>query len=150
MKYEFFLEKYFARECINIRTVITTVNKRNNKLHYAKRTLIYQTFVVNAEKELTVAIRPVIVESMANLLVNGAHCFHVGFAPLPAQILGLHFQQLQDVELQQGMFHFQRTLQYGSRFKDDQHLTNTKQESIHYNHKQLKSIIIYSNDVIFH
>ncbi len=39
---------------------------------------------------LTVAVRPVVVQSMPHFLIDGAHRLHVGFAPLPTQVLGLN------------------------------------------------------------
>ena len=71
---------------------------------------------------LAVAIGPVVVEAMTNFLIDGAHRLHVGFAPLTAQIFGLHLQQLQHVQLQQSVLDLQGPLQDRRRFKDDQHL----------------------------
>ena len=42
---------------------------------------------------LTISIRPVIIEPVSDLLVDGGHGLHVGLTPLPAEILGLHLGQ---------------------------------------------------------
>ena len=77
--------------------------------------------------ERTVAERPVVVEPMAHFLIDGAHRLHVGFAPLSAQILGLHLEQFQHVQLQQGVLDFQGPLQDRRRFENDQHLVGERQ-----------------------
>lgn len=59
---------------------------------------------------------------MAHFLIDGTHRLHVGLAPLPAQILGLHLEQFEHVKLKQGVLHFQGPLQDRRRFENNQHL----------------------------
>src|SRR5277367_3778481 len=42
-----------------------------------------------------VTVSPIVVKSVSDFLVDGRHGFHVAFTPLPAQILGLQFKQLE-------------------------------------------------------
>lgn len=64
-------------------------------------------------RSLTVAVGPVVVQPMPHLLVDGRHGLHVALSPLPSQILGLHLEQLQHIQLHHGLFHFQGPLQDG-------------------------------------
>lgn len=75
---------------------------------------------------LTVSVRPVIVESMADLLVDGRHGLHVALPPLASQVFGLHFEQLEDVQLHHGLLDLERPLQDGSGLKHHQHLGREK------------------------
>lgn len=59
---------------------------------------------------------------MPHLLVDGRHRLHVALAPLSPQVLGLHFEQLQHIELHHGLFHLQGPLQDGRRLEHHQHL----------------------------
>ena len=60
---------------------------------------------------LTISVGPVVVHAVPHLLVDGRHGLHVALPPLPAQVLGLDFQQLEHVELHHGLLHLQGTLQ---------------------------------------
>ena len=53
-------------------------------------------------RPLTVSEGPVVHQPVSHLRVDGAHCAHVGLAPLAAQVLGLHLEQLQSVHLATG------------------------------------------------
>ncbi len=66
---------------------------------------------------LTVAVRPVVVEPMSDLLVDGRHGLHVALPPLSSQVFSLHFEELEDIKLHHGLLDFQRPLQDGSRLK---------------------------------
>lgn len=59
---------------------------------------------------------------MPHLLVDGRHRLHVALAPLSPQILGLHLEQLQHVELHHGLLHLKGPLQDGCRLEHHQHL----------------------------
>ena len=83
-------------------------------------------FLSNSNEAFTVAIRPVIREPMPNFLVDGAHSFHVALAPLPPEILRLHLEQFQDVQLHHRVLHLQRPLEDWGRLKHDQHLEATQ------------------------
>lgn len=71
--------------------------------------------------QLTIAKGPIVVQAMTHFLIDCADYFHVGLAPLSTQVLGLHFQQLQHVQLHQRMTNFERSLQYGRRLEHHQH-----------------------------
>lgn len=71
---------------------------------------------------LTVSVRPVVVEAMPDLLVDGRHRLHVALPPLTSQVFCLHFEKLEDVQLHHCLLHLQRPLQDGCRLKYDQHL----------------------------
>lgn len=71
---------------------------------------------------LTIAVSPVVVQPVPHLLVDGRHRLHVALAPLSSQILGLHLEQLQHIELHHGLFHLQGPLQDGRRLEHHQHL----------------------------
>lgn len=75
---------------------------------------------------LTVSVRPIVVEPMSDLLVDGRHGLHVALPPLASQVFGLHLEQLEDVQLHHGLLDLQRPLQDGSRFKHHQHLGGKK------------------------
>lgn len=62
---------------------------------------------------LTIAVGPVIIQPVPHLLVDGGHGLHVALPPLPSQVLGLHLEQLQHVELHHGLLHLQSPLQDG-------------------------------------
>ena len=74
------------------------------------------------ESEFTVSVGPVVVEPVADLLVDGRHGLHVALPPLAAQVLGLDLEQFEDVELHHGLLHLQSSLQDGSRLEHHQHL----------------------------
>ena len=84
-------------------------------------------FLSRSNEAFTVAVRPVVREPMPNFLVDGAHGLHVAFAPLPPEILRLHLEQLQDVQLHHRVLHLQRPLQDRGGLKHDQHLEATVQ-----------------------
>jgi len=77
-----------------------------------KQNLVYDACISNTAAVciLTVAIRPVVSEAVSHFLIDGRHGFHVAFAPLSAEIFGLHLEQLQNEELHHGLFHLQRSL----------------------------------------
>lgn len=60
----------------------------------------------------TISVGPVVIEPVAHLLVDGGHCLHVALPPLSPQVLGLHLEQLQHVQLHHGLLDLQGTLQY--------------------------------------
>ena len=62
--------------------------------------------------------------------VDGAHGFHVRFPPLSSEILGLHLQQLQHVQLQHSVLHLQSPLEYRGRLEHDQHLKGQRNSEI--------------------
>lgn len=70
----------------------------------------------------TVSVSPVIVEPVADLLVDGRHGLHVALPPLAAQVLGLDLEKLQNVELHHGLLDLQRSLQNGGGLKHHEHL----------------------------
>lgn len=61
-------------------------------------------------KIYTIAISPVIIEPMSHFLVDCGHSFHVAFPPLTSQVLCLHFEKFQYIELHHGLLHFQGSL----------------------------------------
>lgn len=79
---------------------------------------------------LTVAVGPVVVEPVPHLLVDGRHGLHVALAPLPPQVLGLHLEQLQHVQLHHGLLHLQGPLQDGGGFEHHQHLEGHERAQI--------------------
>lgn len=62
---------------------------------------------------------PIVVEAMTNFLVDGAHGLHIRLPPLATKVLGLHFEQLEHVELHECMPNLQSFLQNRGRFEDD-------------------------------
>lgn len=79
-------------------------------------------------QRLTVTVGPVVIEAMADLLVDGRHGLHVALPPLAAQVLGLDLEQLEDIQLHHGLFDLQRPLQDGSRLEHHQHLGEEVEE----------------------
>ena len=55
------------------------------------------------------------------LAVDGGDGLHVAAAPVPAEVLGLHLQQLQDVQLHHRVPDLEGALQDGRRAEDHQH-----------------------------
>lgn len=74
----------------------------------------------------TVAVGPVVVEPVADLLVDGRHGLHVALPPLAAQVLGLDFEELEHVQLHHGLLDLEGSLQDGGGLKDHQHLTGRR------------------------
>jgi len=58
---------------------------------------------------------------MPDFIVDGRHQFHVGLAPLPTQVLGLHLQQLQRVQLHQNVAHPERPFEHRGRLEHHEH-----------------------------
>lgn len=81
-------------------------------------------------RSLTVAIGPVVIEPVPHLLVDGGHGLHIALPPLPSQILGLHLEQLQHVQLHHGLLHLQGPLQDGGRLEHHQHLGGGRREAM--------------------
>lgn len=117
---------------------LLTVAKRYaslQKVLYNIQMLYYYSFVIStkANSEVfmvgwgrhpirTIAISPVIIESMPHFLVDCWHGFHVALPPLSPKILCLHFEKLQNIELHHGLLHFKGSFQNGSRLEHHQHL----------------------------
>jgi len=75
-----------------------------------------------APRLLTISVGPVVIEPVADLLVDGRHGLHVAFPPLAAQVLGLDLKQLEHVELHHGLLHLQSSLQDRGGLEHHQHL----------------------------
>jgi hypothetical protein len=55
-------------------------------------------------RQPTVSVSPIVIEPVSDFGVDGAHRLHVRLPPLTAQILSLHLQQLQYVQLEETTF----------------------------------------------
>lgn len=75
---------------------------------------------------LLVAVRPVVVETVPNALVDGRDGHHVRLAPLPAEIARLQFEQLQRVELHHRLLDAERLAKDGRGLDGDENLQSVR------------------------
>ena len=66
-----------------------------------------------------VAVGPVVVEIVPHAVVDGGHRLHVAPPPVASEVLGLRLEQLQDVQLEEGVPHLEGPLQDRSGAEHD-------------------------------